>query len=245
MIPAIDGINYVPGTYGYRKLDAGFILDQALEFAEDNSVYLAVHCHGGKDSVAFSSVDNASHEHGYPGLLELIGAPVVGALVFAENAVAGDFWLSDGTRVPLDRLIITDPVRRELTPSPRRSTDASDEYDRQVLMFGNRGQEVLARQKIAIVGLGGAGSLINELLARVGVGHLVLIDDIVEPQLSRLVGATRADARTWMVHEDRPRWVRRLGRKLAAKKVHVAERVARRASATIKVDAVARGGRGG
>ncbi|MFF2389381.1 HesA/MoeB/ThiF family protein [Agromyces sp. NPDC058104] len=240
VIPAIDGLHYLPGTRGYRKLDAGFILDTALDFAEDKSVYLAVHCHGGKDRVAFSDVDNSSHERGYPGLLELIGAPIVGALVFAENAVAGDLWLADGGRVPLDRLIITDPVRRELTPTPTRAARAGEEYNRQALMFGDRGQEILARQKIAIVGLGGAGSLINELLARAGVGQLVLIDDdIVEPSnLSRIVGATRADARAWTVREDHPSWLRRLGRRLASKKVHVAERVARQAHANIQVDAV-------
>jgi hypothetical protein len=67
---ADEQTQYVPGTRGHRALSAGFVLDAALDFAEDKSIYLAVHCHGGADEVAFSKVDLASHELGYPGLLE-------------------------------------------------------------------------------------------------------------------------------------------------------------------------------
>ncbi|MFE4835216.1 HesA/MoeB/ThiF family protein [Arthrobacter sp. NPDC056691] len=243
VLPALDGKDYVPGTKGYRKLKADFVLDSALNFAEDQSVYLAVHCHGGHGSVAFSPTDMESHEHGYPGLLDLIGAPVVGALVFAEDAVAGDLWTSTGERFELDHLVITDPVRQVLTPAPREAPSASQEYERQARLFGDRGQEILKRQKVAVVGLGGAGSLISEQLARLGVGHLVLIDsDVVETtNLSRIVGARRTDAHPWMTDERRPRWLRQLGHHLAAKKVHVARRVARTASPDIRVDAIVSG----
>lgn len=243
VLPALDGKDYVPGTRGHRKLKADFVLDAALSFAEDQSVYLAVHCHGGHGSVTFSQTDLESHELGYPGLLELIGAPVVGALVFADGAVAGDLWASTGERFDLDQLIITDPVRQTLTPAARVARSASSEYERQARLFGDRGQEVLKGQKVAVVGLGGAGSLISEQLARLGVGHLVLIDsDVVETtNLSRIVGARRSDARPWMTDEHRPRWLRRLGHRLRRKKVHVARRVARIASARIRVDAIVGG----
>lgn len=243
VLTASDGKDYVPGTRGYRKLTADFVLDSALSFAEDESVYLAVHCHGGRGTVAFSHTDLESHELGYPGLLELIGAPVVGALVFAEDAVAGDLWTSRGERLELDHLVITDPVRQILTPAPRKAPSASPEYDRQARLFGDRGQEILKRQKVAVVGLGGAGSLISEQLARLGVGHLLLIDsDVVETSnLSRIVGARRTDAHPWMTDERRPSWMRELGHRLAAKKVHVARRVARTASPAIRVDAIVGG----
>ena len=242
VILATDGLDYVPGTYGYRKLDASFVLDAALDFSEDQSVYIAVHCHGGSDSVAFSSTDLKSHELGYPGLLALIGAPIVGALVFAANAVAGDLWLSDGSRVEVAELVITDPVRQVLRPRPLSSTKALPEFDRQARLFGDRGQEILAGQRIAIVGLGGAGSLICEMLSRLGVGEIILIDDDrVDPSnLSRIVGATRRDARAWMVDPRRPRWMQRLGGRTARPKVEVAARVARVASRVTKVTPIFR-----
>lgn len=240
---ADERTQYVPGTRGHRMLSAGFVLDTALEFAEDKLVYLAVHCHGGTDEVAFSKIDIASHELGYPGLLELIGAPVVGALVFARDAVAGDLWSPDGTRAELDSLVVTDPVRRGLAPAPAPVVTADPHYDRQARLFGDRGQAVLRQQTIGIVGLGGAGSLINELVARLGIGHLIVIDpDRVETSnLSRLVGATRRDAQTFLTDDARPRWARRVGRALAARKVDVAARVARAASSDIRITRIAAG----
>src|SRR2546426_8316636 len=54
---AREGIDYVPGTRGYRALTAQFI-HRCITYCRDNRlVYLAVHNHGGSDSVAFSRVD--------------------------------------------------------------------------------------------------------------------------------------------------------------------------------------------
>jgi hypothetical protein len=240
VIPAIDGVHYVEGTHGYRKLTAEFITGQAFAFAEDESAYLAVHCHGGTDTVRFSATDMASHERGYPGLLQLIGGPAVGALVFAERAVAGDIWTPNGARHSVDRLIITDPTRDELRPVPLDSHPVDQRYNRQALLFGANGQAVLARQKIAVIGLGGAGSLISEQLARLGVGHLVLIDAdrIEESNLSRVVGARRFDARTWMTASARPAWVQQLGKRWSSPKVAIARRVAKAASQGIVLETV-------
>lgn len=240
VIRAVDGRDYVPGTSSYRRLTADFITGQALRFAEDNSVYVAVHNHGGDDEVEFSDIDLGSHERSYPALLQITGAPAVGALVFAKNAVAGDIWTADGARRPLEKLVIAGPFRRELYPAPRARQAALPAYNRQALLFGAAGQDILRRQKIAIIGLGGAGSLINEEVARLGVGHLILIDaDRIETSnLSRVVGATRFDAHTWLTGEDRPAWMRQLGGRLTAPKVRIGKRVAKQASRHARVDIV-------
>jgi molybdopterin/thiamine biosynthesis adenylyltransferase len=69
-------------------------------------------------------------------------------------------------------------------------------YDRQVRAFGPQLQDDLARLTIAVVGVGGVGSLIVQGLAHLGASRLLLVDpDTVEPSnLNRLVGATPADA---------------------------------------------------
>ena len=123
-----------------------------------------------------------------------------------------------------------------LFPSPRRRWSHVDpRYDRQALLFGVAGQELLHKAKVGIIGLGGAGSLISEWLARLGVGELVAVDfDKVEPSnLSRVVGATRWDAQEFLSTRRRP-WLRALGRRLAAYKVHVARRVARQAQPRVR-----------
>ena len=62
-------------------------------------------------------------------------------------------------------------------PAPiKRPTFANPIYDRHARLFGNVGQEILASLKVGVIGLGGGGSLLNEWLARLGVGHIVAVD---------------------------------------------------------------------
>jgi molybdopterin/thiamine biosynthesis adenylyltransferase len=72
-------------------------------------------------------------------------------------------------------------------------TDDRD-FSRQSFL-GPRSDEILASTRVAIVGLGGGGSLIAQQLAHVGVGQFRLIDpqEIEASNLNRLVGATKCD----------------------------------------------------
>src|SRR3546814_3125872 len=125
----------------------------------------------------------------------------VGSLVFAPNAVAGDIWFPDGERLTLNRLIVIGANRKVLRPRPQRiASGGAGRFDRQVRLFGVAGQAILAGSRVAIIGLGGVGSLLVELLARLGVGLFVLVDpDRVDPtNVPRLVDATPWDAMAWL-----------------------------------------------
>jgi hypothetical protein len=236
---ARDGIDYVPGTRGYRALTAQFVAEQSDYCAAQNLCYLAVHCHCGLDSVGFSGDDLASHERGYPALLDITNGGPVGALVFAREAVAGDIWTPEG-RFELDHATVIGPRVRKLYPNPRpRPRHADPVYDRHARLFGDLGQEILSGLKVGIIGLGGGGSLVNEWLSRLGVGHIVGVDfDRVElSNLPRVVGATRWDAMAWFAGR-RSKWLQELGRRFASRKVHVARRVALRANPNIRFDAI-------
>lgn len=91
-----------------------------------------------------------------------------------------------------------------------------------------------------MVGAGGAGSLLAEYLARLGVGHLVVIDPerIEASNLPRIVGSRRWDARPWRTNENRPEWLRAIGRRLATHKVTIAKRVARQANPQITIEPI-------
>lgn len=236
-VPAVDGVDYVPGVRGYRQLTASFIRRVVLAARAEGLVCLLVHGHGSGDRVAFSATDLASHERGYPALLDIAGQSV-GALVLASHAVAGDIWNTDGTRDDLDVTTLVGSNVTTLTPSPRSAPGTvRAEDDRQARLFGAAGQQILRGARVGVVGAGGAGMLAIEMLSRLGVGELVVIDpDTVElTNLNRLPGALRRDACAGLTHPNRPGWMRALGRRLSRSKVALARRLARRAGQGTRV----------
>jgi molybdopterin/thiamine biosynthesis adenylyltransferase len=234
VVLAKDGIDYVPGGHGYRALTADFVARWSNYCAREHLAYFAVHCHGGRDSVVFSTVDLASHRRGYPALLDIVDHSPVGALVFAQNAVAGEVWTKSGV-APLAGLTVVGQNYRRLFASPGAAPFLDPTYHRQSLLFGSVGQQFLAQSKIGIIGLGGAGSLINEWMAHLGVGEIVAIDfDKLDPtNRPRVVGASPWDACEILVR-SRFAWVQAIGRRLACHKVTIAKRVATRANPSIR-----------
>jgi len=239
---AQDGRDYVKGDYGYRKLTAEFVRDHIMRCRDEKLAYLTVHCHGGSAHVSFSRDEMAYHERGYPALRDIANGQVVGALVFAAGAVAGDLWLPDGTRSELSKAVITDRPLITLYDSQPAYNAIAHNYDRQARLFGDRGQAILGDQKVGIIGAGGAGSLIIEYLARLGVGHLVVVDpDRIDiTNLPRVVGAKRFDALSWLTHPGRPEIVRRFGKLFSMRKVKIAKRLSRTANPRIAFQAISK-----
>ena len=193
--PAEFGTDYVPGKFGYRALTPTFIHREIRQCRDSRLAYLAVHNHGSDRRVNFSRIDIESHERGYPALMDIGRGVPVGALVYGRRSVAADIWLPDGTRRSLGTYRVIGREVTRLYSQPRRERGSHPEHERQVRMFGASGQRILEASKVAVIGLGGVGSLVTEYLARLGVGNLVLIDpeQIDESNLSRVVGATGVD----------------------------------------------------
>ena len=193
--PAEFGTDYVAGQYGYRALTPTFIHREILRCRDSGLAYLAVHNHGSDRQVEFSSIDLESHERGYPALLDIGRGVPVGALVYGRRSVAADIWLPDGSRRSLGTYRIIGHDISRLYSQPCGEGESNTEHDRQVRMFGATGQRILQASKVAVIGLGGVGSLVAEYLARLGVGNLVFVDpdEIESSNLSRVVGATRVD----------------------------------------------------
>lgn len=221
---AVEGEDYVEGTVGYRALSPRFIHRLITHARDQRLVYLAVHNHDTDLSVAFSRIDRESHERGYPALLQIARGMPVGALVFGRRSIAADVWLPDKRRLSLADATIVGGRIEKLRARPEATTaGAGDRHERQVRMFGAAGQARLSRSTVAVVGVGGIGSLMVEYLARLGVGRLVLVDpDRIETSnLSRVVGARDEDAH------------------LGTLKIEIAARVARDANARVRVIGIA------
>ena len=193
---AQEGVDYVQGKIGYRALTPSFIHRFITRARDERLVYLAVHNHECDQEVSFSHIDIASHERGYPALLQIAKGMPVGALVFGRRSIQADIWLPDGARLMLDEAVIVGNTIQRLTPSPKqRSADMAETYDRQIRMFGKAGQADLANCRVGIIGLGGIGSLVAEYLARLGVEKFCLVDDdhVEESNRSRIVGSSLSD----------------------------------------------------
>jgi ThiF family len=235
---AKDGSDYVPGQRGYRMLTGPFVTEQVLRCRSADLIYLAVHNHAGRDSVEFSEDDLASQRRGYPALLDIMSGSPVGALVFAANAMAGRLWISPDHIEEFTEARIVDRTIMRLYPrvpsAPPRRPPA---YDRQARIFGDRGQDLLNQLTVGIVGAGGAGSLLVEYLARLGVGHFIIIDpERLEPtNVPRITGATNWDAMTWLRQPRWPAWIRTVGERFSASKVRVMRRLIRRANPNARV----------
>jgi len=158
---AQEGTDYVRGTIGHRALAATFIHRMITRARDERLVYLAVHNHGSDRSVSFSHIDLESHARGYPALLQIARGMPVGALVFGQRSIQADVWLPGGARLTLDEAVVVGNTIERLTPA-QTNTHAHDiaNYERQIRMFGARGQAELARCKVGVIGLGGIGSLV-------------------------------------------------------------------------------------
>lgn len=156
-----------------------------------------VHTHPGSLPAEFSSVDDQG-ERLLKDFLDLRG--VVGphaALLLSQRGLrCRALGQGDEVRVVslgVKRSVEFDPCEpAHLGESVDRPADL---FDRQVRAFGADGQRRLESLKVAIIGLGGTGSIAAQQLVHLGIKDFVLIDpDTIEAtNLNRVVGATIQD----------------------------------------------------
>jgi molybdopterin/thiamine biosynthesis adenylyltransferase len=220
----LDGPEFPAGDYGYRQFPPHVLARLGSRAAAERLAFVSCHSHPGSGSrVGLSRDDLDAHRRVFPHMLDIVDGPPIAGLAFGEAGVAGELWRTGHQPVALDAVRIVGETIRTLTPRPAAAAAATEErFDRQARMFGASGQQILRRLRVGVVGLGGGGSMIVEQLAHLGVGAIVGIDfDIVKTHnLSRIIGATRRDARRH------------------AKKVAVAHRVVTRIDDRIEFEAV-------
>lgn len=227
---ATDGVDYVAGRRGYRMLRVEFLQPFALQARDETLAYLAIHNHGGRGPVTFSGDDLASQQRGYPALLTLTGQPI-GALVLSEDSIAGNLYLKPDAHCELTDCAVVGRNRVQLVPSTLGRVARRDPSRvRQALLLGDAGLSRLASARVGVIGAGGVGSVVVELLARLGAGTIVVADPqrVALSNLSRLIAARRFDALSLLTEPRRPAWLRSIGERLARTKVALASRNARR-----------------
>jgi molybdopterin/thiamine biosynthesis adenylyltransferase len=195
----------IPDQGLLRKGKAGLSIDPVF-FAplikrskETGSSVILCHSHPFSDSsVDFSFIDNSGEQSLFPKILARNPEQPVGAIVFGQRSARARVWMPSGQIWTVKRLKIVGTKVSMIASSndPELSSAAGNEiYSRQVLAFTEDGQRLLSRIRVGIVGLGGLGSHVLQLLTHLGVGEFVLIDPdrIDSTNLSRLIGASADD----------------------------------------------------
>ncbi|MEO5825683.1 MAG: ThiF family adenylyltransferase [Gemmatimonadales bacterium] len=146
------------------------------------------------------AVYSPSDDYGETRLLRVLGdllpGHTVGSLVVGENGSVTGRELTDAGFRPFESITILGRRIRVIQPNGLSAdTLGQERFDRQILAFGPEGQSTLSRLRVGVVGLGGTGSIVAELLARQGIGELVLVDadNVDETNLSRLMCASDGD----------------------------------------------------
>lgn len=180
-----SGMHVTWSTRGYMQL-----LNEALA---DDLVPAIIHTHPG--SHAFFSEQDDRNEAELARTAAVKGARGLMSIVLGgDGSVCARLWRPDGSILDAATVQAVGGRYRQW-----RSTAAAahgDYLDRQSRLFGAGFNLLLRSLRVAIIGCGGTGSPLALLLARLGVGHLLLVDnDRVElSNLNRLHGSRRSDA---------------------------------------------------
>lgn len=165
------------------------IVDRA---ASERLVPVICHSHPFDGPAHYSSSDDFGEKRLLPVLESLLPGQKPGSLLVTYSSVSGRQL--DQNMFRYFHSIITGGARYRtvLIANGRKRASDDEMFQRQRLAFGPEGQEVLSNLTVAIVGLGGIGSLMAEEVVRSGVERLIIVDfDKVEASnLSRLFGGT-------------------------------------------------------
>ena len=159
------------------ELTPEFVARVTKRARREQSAIVFVHSHPGSDAPRFSMIDDAGEKRLSAFLAHRLPDLRHAALVVSAGGVRarrlGDTEEIRVISVGLHREILFDPTSRE--------TSVAKQFDRQVRAFGADGQRKLERLRIAIVGLGGTGSIVAQQLVHLGVRDFILVDpDVLE-----------------------------------------------------------------
>lgn len=142
----------------------------------------------------FSAIDDVSDVELLTAVSRRLGGIHLSAVMTSDGQLIARAVDAAGDFHSIDRIAV---VGDEITMTDNEPAGAPRDFDvRHRQMFGDQTTELLGRLTIGVAGVSGTGSPTIEMLARLGVGRLILVDDdVVEAKnLNRIYGATRGDA---------------------------------------------------
>jgi molybdopterin/thiamine biosynthesis adenylyltransferase len=196
--------DYNERSIAFLNIDRGFIYDALREVTSrlDVDTIIDTHTHPfAERGVGFSHVDDSDERRFSKFLTDTFDTVNYASIVFSQTSYSARLWHSGNGRAhPVNASIGTQTPGEQIAPShvPVAASDAPEAmFSRGAAALGVDVLRAFASdQRIAVVGVGGLGSIIAEHLIHMGFRSVVLIDpDRIEvSNLNRIVGATYTDA---------------------------------------------------
>ena len=185
-----DG-DYTMSGLDHAQLRPHFVARVTKRAGLQNLSLVFVHTHPGERAPEFSPIDDHGENELAAFLVRRGYTYRHAAVVISRGGMSARVL---GANERLRVVSIGDKRVVEFDPDDSETADFS-KYDRQIRAFGEEGQSILNSLRIAVVGLGGTGSIAVQQLAHLGIRKFILIDpDIVETtNLNRVVGAVAGD----------------------------------------------------
>ena len=170
---------------------------RALSLAIDKKCGLALmHSHLGPGWQGMSWADHEA-ESGHGGsVAAATRLPLLGITLGTDGAWSARFWKRTAARSYAPTWcesvrVVGNSLELTFHPKLRPVPQPSARLARTIGVWGRRGQAQMARLRVGVVGLGSVGSVVCELLTRMGIQHLTLIDfdRVEELNLDRILNA--------------------------------------------------------
>lgn len=184
---------YLTRSYSGLRWDAKLTAQWVKEAETSNKGVVLMHAHPFKGKAGFSSTDIATKDRILKHFGMYLQQNASGYMVVGLNDFIGDFVYNDKIySLTTIRSVGCPVIIREKN---RFSYKSSPYHHRQELAFGKEANKKLNNTVVAVVGLGGAGSMVSQQLAHLKAGKIILIDgdQLEKSNLSRVVGATSDD----------------------------------------------------
>lgn len=174
---------------------------RALSLAVAKKCGLALmHSHLGPGWQGMSWQDHGAESNHAGSVEAATDLPFLGMTLGTDGAWSARIWKRIAVRsyTPVwceSVRVVGKPLHLTFHPRQKPVPTPLDRLKRTIGVWGRCGQAQIARLRVGIVGLGSVGSIVCELLARMGIESLTLIDfdRVEELNLDRLLNATADD----------------------------------------------------
>lgn len=198
LILPLEGERRVHGNASFKAQYFERALGEAIKA---NTGLAFMHSHPARGWQGMSQDDVVAEQGHAASTKAATGLPIVGLTAGTDGSWSARFWEKSAPRTYERRWcdsvrVVGDKLSFTLHPDLAKVPVFHPELARTISAWGSTVQSHLANLTVGIIGAGSVGNIVAESLARMGIGHIRLMDfDSVESvNLDRLLFATRRDA---------------------------------------------------